>query len=189
MAAILEQPNWLDVPSASAEWALQLLENIRRNFRMQGIYPYTDRNLWYAPKDDSGPLQWRSTGAAFDNLRATVEAASESRAQIDLFYQKYLDFVDLGVGYHRKAGAVQRTDDYTHYERYAKQWDTKQGQTQRPVVQLELYNTRKRMLNYFRRYYLYQAPIYIMRQAGFEVNQDAGQMSMQSYGGKGMNLF
>lgn len=179
MAALLEQPQWFDVPAASAEWAMQLIENIRRNFRTQGIFPYMDRALWYG--DDERPNQWQSTGAAFDNLRATVEAASESRAQVDLFYQKYLDFVDLGVGYHRKAGAVRRSEDYTHYDRYAKQWDAKQGDTQRPVVQIELYNTRRRMLNYFRRYYLYQAPIYIMRQAGFEVNPDAGQMSLQSF--------
>lgn len=189
MAASLEAPQGFDVPSAASEWALELLENIRRNFRMQGIYPYTDRNLWYAPKDDDGLFQWRSTGAAFDNLHATVMAASENRAQIDLFYQKYLDFVDLGVGYFRKAHAVNRTDDYTHFQRYAKQWDRKTGDTHRPVVQIELYNTRKRMLNYFRRYYLYQAPIYIMRQAGFDFNQDAGQMALQNYSGNGLTLF
>lgn len=157
-----------DVPIVADEWARQLLENIQRNFRTQGIYPYTDRNLWYG--DPAKPNQWHSTGAAFDNLYATVVAASETYAQIDLFYQRYLDYVDLGVGYHRKAGSVDRAADYHHNARYAQQWDAKAGKTHRPVVQIELYNTRKRMMQYFRRYYLYKAPIYIMRAAGFETD-------------------
>lgn len=159
-----------NVPAAADEWARDLLENIRRNFRTQGIYPFTDRNLWYAPPAGTNNpyLQWKSTGAGFDSLMSTVVAASETYAQVDLFYQRYLDFVDLGVGYYRRASRVDRAADYHHDARYAKQWDKKAGHTQRPIIQLELYNTRRRMLNYMRRFYLYNAPIYIMRAAGFE---------------------
>lgn len=168
MADNLEYMYLPNVPEAADEWAKQLIENIRRNFRTQGIYPYTDRGLWYG--DDSRPTQWKSTGAAFDNLHAVVTAASEQLIQIDLFYQRYLDYVDLGVGYHRDHRKVRRDEEYSHKWRYEDKWDAKKGHTQRPVVQVDVYNTRKRMLNYMRRFYLYNAPIYIMRSAGFEID-------------------
>ena len=176
MADQLEYMYKPNVPEAADEWARQLVENIRRNFRTQGIFPYTDRNLWYG--SDDKPMQWRSTGAAFDNLFATVVAASETYIQVDLFYQRYLDYVDLGVGWHRKAEQVQRDAEYSHKWRYEESWDAKAGKTQRPVVQVELYNTRKRMLNYMRRFYLYNAPIYIMRAAGFEMGPYQGAQIM-----------
>lgn len=160
------------IPEKADFWAKDLVENIRRNFRLQGVFPFVDRGLWYGNKRGFGGHQWRSTGAAFDNLHATVVAASQNKAQIDLVYMYYLDFVDLGVGYNVKKEDVFRSKPYHHDQRYAEvfSWN-KPANTQRPVAKIEIYNTQQRMMAYMRRYYTDIAPAYILHAMGAEIEE------------------
>lgn len=166
---------FMPIPQKAEMWAEDLVESIRRNFKTQGVYPYTDRHLYYSPKRNrrGDSYYWKSTGASFDNLYATVVAASDSSAQIDLFYQKYLDFVDMGTGFMRPIGVVFRSNPYRHSSRYADTWSkTQPANTQRPILNIELYNTRKRMMRYMQYFYLDIAPVYIMHAMADEVEHN-----------------
>lgn len=171
MAVLKGIHEFIPVPQKAEMWAEDLVENIRRNFKTQGVFPYTDRDLYYGTNIKNSRM-WKSTGAAFDNLHAVVTAAAQDHVQIDLFYQKYLDFVDMGTGYYRPKDMVFTGRSYGHLKRYADTWSrTQPANTQRPILNIELYNTRKRMMRYMQYFYLDIAPVYIMRAMADEVEQ------------------
>lgn len=164
-----------NIPDKVDYWAQDLVECIRRNFRTQGIFPYTDRNLYYG-SDEPGTSAyrkgWKSTGAAFDMLHATVVAASDSKAQIDLFFMYYLEFVDMGVGYNIKKEDVFSGNNYHHDRRYAENWSrVKPANTVRPVLKMELTHTQRRMMKYMETFYSISAPAMLVHDLGGEIQK------------------
>jgi len=150
--------------------ALDTLENLYRNFKVQGIFPY-EVYPGYAQKNlRAKPGSWKSTGAAMDSFYFQVKDAMIDNARIDFFYNYYLNFVDLGVGAGRSASDVTRSSPATFKSRYTTNWNPKAGKTHRPAISSEFRHLRRRMVRYFMNEYTYQANVMIINAFGVDAD-------------------
>ena len=132
------------------QMAQESLETIQKNFRTQGIFPF-EVYPGYAAKNrgkEGKPGEWFSTGEGYKSFSFSVPNASDTAAEIDFFYNAYLDFVDMGVGKGRKWDAVQHNYNARYSQRYTR-WDAASGLTHRPAFAMEFRHLRSRMRNYF----------------------------------------
>lgn len=146
-----EIPNYLPINEKMIRWGWETVENIRKNFKTQRIFPAAEVYPGWFEKNAKAPEgSWKSTGAGYDSIYFELLNA----AQDDLFklqvleavfrYRQYLDFVDLGVGKNRDYTKVQRSEAVRVDQQYFNHWSPKDGDTHRPAIGPEIrYQTRR----------------------------------------------
>ena len=144
-------PNYLPIDEKMVRWGWETIENIRKNFKTQRIFPAGEVYPGWFRKNDMAPEgSWKSTGAGYDSLYFELLNASQG----DLFklevleavfrYRQYLDFVDLGVGKNRDHTKVIRSEAAEVDKQYFAHWSPKTGDTHRPAIGPEIrYQTRR----------------------------------------------
>lgn len=124
------------------------LEAIENNFETQKIFPYEVYPGYREINEEAGTGSWKSTGKGMHSFRGQVLADKVSNSRIDFWYDRHLDFVDMGVGKGRPIDKVERRLSADHKIRYM-EWNAKEGSTQRPAIAIEFRHQTRRMRNYW----------------------------------------
>lgn len=155
-----------------AFWAKDTLDGIRRNFKVQCIFPF-EVYPGYAEKNKKVKRGWKSTGAAYDSFVAQIRDASEDKLRMDFLYRYYMNYVDIGVGAGLKAGDVERGGVASNTRRYTK-WNHPAGQTHRPAVAMELRHLARRMMRYMARRYEMEGQMAVLKAWGVDAAAPEG---------------
>lgn len=152
-------------------FAEQADEAMTANFATQRIWPFEvyknyktvneERKRRAGGDPDKG---WFSTGEGFKSFRFIPHAAATAgEMTIDVTFNNYLRYVDVGVGAGRFAGDVKRSSKANYAKRYNKWPNTansygnlKSGKTHRPAILMELRHVLSRMRNYAVDFYGYE---------------------------------
>lgn len=126
----------------------EALEAIENNFETQKIFPYEVYPGYREINEEAGTGSWKSTGKGMESFRGQVIADKVSTSRIDFWYDRHLDFVDMGVGKGRPISKVERRLSADYKIRYM-EWDAKQGSTQRPAISMEFRHQTRRMQRYW----------------------------------------
>lgn len=124
------------------------LEAIENNFEVQGIFPFEVYPGYREINKQAGTGSWKSTGRGMKSFSGKVMADRVSNARIDFFYDRHLDFVDMGVGKGLPISTVERRLSADYKIRYM-EWNAKEGSTQRPAIAMEFRHQVRRMRNYW----------------------------------------
>lgn len=134
----------------------ETLEAIENNFETQGIFPYEVYPGYRKINEEAGTGSWKSTGKGMQSFRGQILADKVSNSRIDFWYDRHLDFVDMGVGKGRPISKVERTLSADYKIRYM-EWNAKEGSTQRPAIAMEFRHQARRMQNYWANRFKYDA--------------------------------
>lgn len=121
---------------------------IENNFETQRIFPYEVYPGYTQINQEAGTNSWKSTGKGMKSFRGVVVADKVTNSRIDFFYDRHLDFIDMGVGKGRPIKDVERRLSADHKIRYM-EWNAKEGSTQRPAIAIEFRHQTKRMRDYW----------------------------------------
>lgn len=134
----------------------ETLEAIENNFETQGIFPYEVYPGYRKINEEAGTGSWKSTGKGMQSFRGQILSDKVSNSRIDFWYDRHLDFVDMGVGKGRPISKVERTLSADYKIRYM-EWNAKEGSTQRPAIAMEFRHQARRMQNYWANRFKYDA--------------------------------
>lgn len=143
-------------------FAHDTLEAILQNCRTQGIFPAEVYPGYREKNARAGDNSWKSTGASYDSFYFQVMDATVHHAQVDFFYDYYLNFVDMGVGRGRPIEKVNRTLAADRDIRYM-EWNAQEGSTQRPAIAMEFRHQSTRLQKYFANRYKYDVQCIVVK--------------------------
>ncbi len=135
-------------------FARQSVQQIRRDFRTQHIWPY-EIYPGFAKVNEERKKRgdWYATGNGIDSFQYEVMSSSEGNETIRIEFLSYLRFVDIGTAGGRKADTVSRDRKARYNRRYVRIWDSRDGETHRPSIMREMRHIQSRMQRYLEDYY------------------------------------
>lgn len=157
----------MDLEKKLRLWAQDTLDNIRRNFAVQKVFPFEVRP-GYLEYNKNVKRGWKSTGAAYDSFVAQIRDAAPDHLRMDFLYRYYMNFVDIGTGPGRPAERVQRNTAAQNTRRYT-EWVPKEGKTHRPVTSMEFRHLARRMTRYMVRRYELEGSAAVLNAFGVEL--------------------
>ena len=99
---------------------------------------------------------WYSTGEgenSFEGKFLRRAGEKDTHLIMEVSYNDYLSYVDIGVGAGTKAEDVERGKKARYNQRYTNKWDRKEGRSHRPAMMMELRHLQTRLRNYLADYY------------------------------------
>lgn len=131
--------------------AVAALEN---NFVTQHVWP-TEIYPGYAAVNAKRKRQggWYATGAGARSFGYKVNSAADGNETITISFNRYLRFVDMGIVAGQKYDDVERDRKARHNRRYVRFWESRQGETHRPAIMMEMRHLEHRMIGYLEDYY------------------------------------
>ena len=145
-------------------FAEQADERMQVNLQTQRIWPtevYPGYAKINAEREAKG---WsHSTGEGAKSFRFIPHTADNiGEAQIDVTFNNYLRYVDLGVGAGRHAADIPRNRKADFDKRYNK-WNVPKRKTHRPAIMMELRHVLQRMRDYAVDFYGYEGTGYLIK--------------------------
>ena len=142
----------------------QTHNDIMFNFIKQQVYPteiypgYNEINEMRKSKHE-----WYSTGEGEKTL--TVEGHAKDNPDnlhIDVKFNDYLRYVDIGAGGHTKASDVDRSKKAKFDQRYINHWIRPEGKSHRPIIMRSVLRLRERLARYLEEYYGHRGEVPIL---------------------------
>lgn len=158
-----------------ADFIWQANSQLQANLRTQKVWP-TEVYPGYAKKNAANKARGRShsTGHGAKSLRARmVNVSSVGDLHLQVEYNDYMSYVDLGVGAGTKVEDVERNKKARYNRRYITVWNRKEGRSHRPAIMMETRHLAARIERYLNDFYGMYAPINIIKRlenSEFKIN-------------------
>ena len=81
---------------------------------------------------------------------------------IDVTFNDYLRYVDIGAGGHTKASDVDRSKKAKFDQRYINHWIRPEGKSHRPIIMRSVLRVRERLARYLEQYYGHRGEVPIL---------------------------
>ncbi len=150
-------------------FARQAVQQLEQNFRTQHVWP-TEIYPGFAKVNEirkqralAGHKQWYSTGEGAKSFTFEVMSASQGNETIRIEFNHYLRFVDMGVGQGRPFEAVDTARKARFRKRYITIWSSRDADTHRPAIMMEMRHLEARMQNYIEDYYGREVSVQLYR--------------------------
>ena len=153
MAVQIEKPR-RPINVVLRSFARQSVQTLEQNFRTQHIWPteiYPGFAAINQQRKERG--NWYATGRGARSFTYEVMATTPGNETIRIEYNHYLRFVDMGVGQGRTWEDVEHTRKARFRRRYVSIWATRDGDTHRPAIMMEMRHLEGRMQRYLEDYY------------------------------------
>lgn len=163
MAVQIENPR-RPVNVVLRSFARQSVQTLEQNFRTQHIWP-TEIYPGFAAVNEARKRrgEWFATGRGARSFTYEVMSAAQGNETIRIEYNHYLRFVDMGVGAGRSFEQVEHSRKARYRRRYVSIWASRDGDTHRPAIMMEMRHLEGRMQRYLEDYYGREISVQIYR--------------------------
>lgn len=133
----------------------ETISRLRHNFVIQKIWPtevypgYAEKNA----KKKGVPGAWYSTGEGIKSFEFEVMSTEDGNETIRFQYNRYLRYVDIGVGAGTTAEDVDRGKKARYNKRYLRIWDRSRGRSHRPSIMMEMQHRQGALGMFLQNYY------------------------------------
>ena len=128
-------------------WAENLKKRLQRNFETQHVWPrgYPGPYIGYRNTPAAKRHLKRNPRRSINSLYADIyNGAGGDTEKIEFFFDNYLRFVDMGVGYDQKIEAVDNSSPANWRSLY-KTWDGQGDRQSRPILSMEVRHQLRRL--------------------------------------------
>ena len=145
-------------------FARQSVQSLERNFRTQHVWP-TEIYPGFAAVNAARKARgdWFATGKGARSFTYEVMSSGSGNETIRIEYNHYLRFVDMGVGQGRPFEKVEHDRKARYQRRYVSIWDSRDGDTHRPAIMMEMRHLQGRMQRYLEDYFGREVSVQIYR--------------------------
>lgn len=145
-------------------FARQSVQALERNFRTQHIWP-TEIYPGFAKVNEERKKRgdWFATGSGVRSFTYEVMSSGVGNETIRIEFNQYLRFVDMGVGAGRPWEKVEHDRKARYQRRYVSIWDSRDGDTHRPAIMMEMRHLQGRMQRYLEDYYGREVSVQLYR--------------------------
>lgn len=153
--AIVLQSTRLSKKAYMRNMGRETISRLRHNFVIQKIWPtevypgYAEKNA----KKKGVPGAWYSTGEGIKSFEFEVMSAEDGNETIRFQYNRYLRYVDIGVGAGTTAEDVDRGKKARYNKRYLRIWDRSRGRSHRPSIMMEMRHRQGALGMFLQNYY------------------------------------
>lgn len=153
MAVQIERPR-RPVNVVLRTFARQAVQQLEQNFRTQHIWP-TEIYPGFAKVNAERKARgdWFATGKGAKSFTYEVMSSAQGNETIRIEFNHYLRFVDMGIGAGRPFEQVEKERKARYRKRYVTIWNSRDADTHRPAIMMEMRHLEARFQRYLEDYY------------------------------------